>query len=257
MRISVIIPNWNGASFLEKAIQSALHQGELVGEVLVCDDGSTDQSAEIVASISDSRVKWLPGAHQGLPAIPRNRGIRAAQEELIAFLDNDDVWLPGKLEAQLRELLKPEIRLVSTNAWRMVNGGRQGKVLSRETSGLLSFTHLARCNEIICSSVLTRKSDLLKSGLFSESPRFRAVEDYQLWLRMTELGSMAYLASPYVEYRDQPTLSLRGKDTQAAQRLSWVYRDYAFSRLFKVDQWSKIAVLMSVLAWRKLKDLCP
>ena len=91
--------------------------------MLVCDDGSTDGSAGVVEAFDDPRVRWLPGAASGGPAAPRNRGIAAARGEWVAFLDSDDTWREGKLEAQLR-LLESTLRAsaCTTNAYRCLPG---------------------------------------------------------------------------------------------------------------------------------------
>ncbi|MFY9338906.1 MAG: glycosyltransferase family A protein [Methanosarcina flavescens] len=95
--ISVIIPTWNRAETLGKAISSALNQTLSPYEVLVCGvDGSPDQ--KVVNSINDPRVRWIEGGKDGLASIPRNIGIKASKGEWLAFLDSDDEWLPEKLE---------------------------------------------------------------------------------------------------------------------------------------------------------------
>ena len=102
--VSVIIPVWNAERTLKATIDSVLNQTIDVTEVLVCDDGSTDSSEEIVKNYSDSRVKWLTGRRGGRPAIPRNIGINNAKCDWLAFIDSDDVWLPNKLEKQFIQL---------------------------------------------------------------------------------------------------------------------------------------------------------
>jgi len=130
--VSVVIPTWNRADRLVEAIRSALEQSAPVLEVLICDDGSTDDSAERVATLAavDPRVRWLPGARGGRPAIPRNRGIAASRGEWLAFLDSDDTWLPGKLEAQLAAARGQGCAAVSSNALRMVDGRDAGPLLA-------------------------------------------------------------------------------------------------------------------------------
>ncbi len=93
--VSVIIPTWNAAATIKTAVLSALRQTYPPLEILVCEDGSTDNSKEIVESLNDARVRWLTGPHAGQPAIPRNRGIRKATGQWLAFLDSDDEWLPN------------------------------------------------------------------------------------------------------------------------------------------------------------------
>src|SRR6478672_2666674 len=99
-RVSVIMPVYNGAAFVSRAIDSVLRQTVRDLELIVVDDGSTDDTREVVTAITDSRLRYIHQQNRG-PSVARNNGIRAASAEWIAFLDSDDYWLPTKLEAQL------------------------------------------------------------------------------------------------------------------------------------------------------------
>jgi len=101
LKVSVIIPTYNGEGTLARAIQSVLMQAVDV-EILICDDGSTDRTLEIARKFS-CRI-LVNEMHTGGPNAGRNAGIRNATGELIAFLDQDDEWLPGKLSAQIKEI---------------------------------------------------------------------------------------------------------------------------------------------------------
>ena len=146
--ISVVIPTFNRAATLGKAIRSALEQTFPPLEVLICDDGSTDKSREIVESINDSRVRWIDGEHGGRPGIPRNRGIRASRGEWLAFLDSDDEWLPEKLEKQLTHANKMGCDAVCSNAIRYIpSQGHLGPMFVRWTLGIsVSFPVLLQNN---------------------------------------------------------------------------------------------------------------
>ena len=100
--LSIIIPTYNRKKFLLRAINSIYHQSFQNFEILICDDGSSDSTMALVKSISqrDSRVRWISGKHSGGPATPRNRGLKFARGEWVAFLDSDDTWLPSKIEHQ-------------------------------------------------------------------------------------------------------------------------------------------------------------
>ncbi|WP_275095371.1 glycosyltransferase family 2 protein [Oryzomonas japonica] len=100
--ITIIIPTWNHAQFLEKAVCSVLAQTSHLLEILVCDDGSTDDSEQVVRGIGDSRIRWNAEMRGGRPTLPRNRGIRESRGERIAFLDNYDEWFHKKLAKPLR-----------------------------------------------------------------------------------------------------------------------------------------------------------
>lgn len=100
-RVSVIIPTWNRAAYIGAAIESVRAQTFADWELIVVDDGSTDETAEILGALSDPRIRVLRIAHSGTTSIGRNAGIRVAKGEWVAFLDSDDLWLPEKLERQL------------------------------------------------------------------------------------------------------------------------------------------------------------
>lgn len=205
-KVSVVIPVYNGEAFIRNAIESAWAQGPVVDEVLICDDGSTDGTRRLVESLGD-RVTLLAEPHSGNPSVVRNAGVERASCELIAFLDADDVWLPGKIEAQLSALsAHPGIGLVSTNALRQTAPGRvEGlhPLLARAAGASGSvLDRLVVGNFIITSSVLVRRQLLLDAGLFCEREHLPGIEDYDLWLRVACIAQVAFLERPWLVYRD-------------------------------------------------------
>src|SRR5258706_11646315 len=102
-RVSVIIPNYNYAHYLTQSLDSVLAQTYPEVEIIVVDDGSTDDSETILRSYGD-RIRWIKQKNQGVSAA-RNLGVHETQGELVAFLDPDDLWLPAKLEWQVRRFL--------------------------------------------------------------------------------------------------------------------------------------------------------
>src|SRR5215213_6400356 len=114
--VAAIIPVYNGASQIQRSIESVLAQTRQVDEVIVIDDGSTDQTADVVRSYGD-RVRLLQQKNAGVAAA-RNHGMREARSQWIAFLDHDDAWLPEKIEEQLGALeAKPEARVCYSGYW--------------------------------------------------------------------------------------------------------------------------------------------
>lgn len=99
--VSVIMPSWNTARFIAESIQSVIDQTYQNWELLIVDDCSTDNTDEVVASFKDSRIKYFKNEKNSGAALTRNRAIREAQGEWIAFLDSDDLWEPQKLEKQI------------------------------------------------------------------------------------------------------------------------------------------------------------
>jgi glycosyltransferase involved in cell wall biosynthesis len=224
--VSVIIPTWNRAATIAAAITSALNQTHRPLEVLICDDGSTDNTREIVESFNDERVRWLSGPHAGRPAVPRNRGIREARGQWLAFLDSDDQWEPKKLSEQLDVTHRIGCHAACTNALRLVSGeGIRGNLLSWEQRRV-TFANLMDCNQVICSSAIIHRSLFELVDGFPEGPQLKALEDYALWLRVTTQTDFAYLDEPLVIYRDDPASSLRKDDPDVLTQREIVFNNF-------------------------------
>lgn len=203
-RVTVVIPSYNAEDTIRRALDSVVTQTPYVDEVLVIDDGSDDGTAEIVREYRQS-VTLLVEPHRGDPAIPRNIGIQRASNDLIAFLDADDVWLPGKVGAQIAALgVDSAAGLVCTNAFRQTQPevfedlaallpdgmGASGNVLPR----------LLANNFVITSSVLVFRAVLEEAGPFYSG--LAAAEDYGVWLRAARVCRFVYLEQPWLIYRD-------------------------------------------------------
>lgn len=223
--VSVIVPTWNRAGMVDAAIRSALAQTLAPREILVCDDGSTDETEARVRNIGDERVRWVPGPHKGVPAAPRNRGIAVAKGEWLAFLDSDDTWVPEKLELQLKAVGATGCGAVCSDAHRVIAGKRHGALLSGE-SKILEFTDMIKVNGVVCSSALVHRSFFPIIEGFPETPSLRVGEDYALWLRVASLGPIQYLATPLVNYRDEPADSVRGTGKDALSQRIAVLDDF-------------------------------
>ena len=208
-QVSVVIPTWNRAPALCRAVNSVLDQTFAVAEVLVCDDGSTDNSREMVEAIGDPRVRWSEGPRGGRPAIPRNRGIRESRGEWIAFLDDDDVWLPHKLETQLALVERYDCKASCTNAFRVLPGGQPAGTFMEGGDVRLTFAELLESNRVVCSSALVHRSIMSLAEGFPEDPSMLAIEDYALWLRVATLTDFACVSCPSLNYWDDPVNSLR------------------------------------------------
>jgi glycosyltransferase involved in cell wall biosynthesis len=196
----VVIPAYNAADTIAATIESVLAQTYRPVEVLAIDDGSTDQTWEIIRSYGD-RVRAFQQANAG-PAAARNTGLRESKGELIAFLDADDRWFPEKLSIQWQALLQqPSVGLVHSDViFFDVQTDRQWQ------SNVGRHRFVGKCtrqlmleNRILASSVLVRRKYLNRSGEFDE--QFKGVEDYDLWLRLSLCCEFAYVDRPLVWYR--------------------------------------------------------
>lgn len=186
-KISVIIPTYNRSAYIADAIRSVQAQTHSDIEIIVADDGSTDNTAAVVAQFEET-VTFISLPHRGQPAATRNAGLGAAKGDFIAFLDSDDLYLPYKLTLQLTAFEKyPEAGMVYSNGQFFRDDPRQvtGHVLDGlpTPSGDI-FAELLRGNFLAPPTVLIRRACLDTAGLFDERPDFFAVEDYDLWLRI-------------------------------------------------------------------------
>lgn len=231
--VSVVIPTFDRAEALERAVRSCLAQTHAVHEVLVCDDGSTDGSRERMHALGDERVKWLEGPRAGRPAVPRNRGIAAATGEWVAFLDDDDAWHPDKLSVQLQRLQGSDHGMACTNALRVRPGISEHVPYLPELRDPFDAAALLRVNQVICSSALVR-TDLLRTlSTFPEAPELRGLEDYALWLCLALHTSILYCPEPLTIYHDQPANSMRAGSLSVPEQrdrvLTWLRgtRSYA------------------------------
>ncbi|MBF0226603.1 MAG: glycosyltransferase [Desulfobacterales bacterium] len=181
-KVSVIIPTFNRAWAVKKAIDSVLAQDFKNFELIVVDDGSYDSTKEILKSYGD-KIITITQDNTGVSSA-RNKGIKLSQSEFISFLDSDDIWLPQKLSEQIKFFdLNPEALICQTEEIWIRNGVRVNpKNKHKKLSGMIFEQSLELCL-ISPSSVMLKKSLLEEIGLFDES--LPACEDYDLWLRVT------------------------------------------------------------------------
>ncbi len=181
--VSVVIPVFNGAPFVSKAVQSVRAQTVKDVEIIVVDDGSTDGTQAVLEELHLTMgIMWFQQDHGG-PARSRNRGIEAARGEFVAFLDCDDVWLPGKSEAQLEVMCRhPEVGLVHTD-YESVN--HDGQVL-RRIRARHSPEPLVRAfvggHTALPSTLLVRRSLLQQIGALNQD--LYGSEDSDLTIRL-------------------------------------------------------------------------
>lgn len=213
LKISVIIPTWNGEKILKKTIESCLNQTLKPIEILVCDDGSTDNSEKIIEQMNNNLVIWIPGIHSGTPAIPRNKGMEMSKGDWVAFCDNDDEWLPTKLEKQINMAQKLNCKAVCTNAIRKIGQiNIDGKMINFKKERI-TFNDLLNSNSIVCSSSLIHRSIFEKIGRYSEIIEHGSYADFIYWLRVATQTDFAFVNEPLVIYDDHPQTSIRANET--------------------------------------------
>ncbi|MFP4307685.1 MAG: glycosyltransferase family 2 protein [Desulfococcaceae bacterium] len=193
--ISVVIPAYNRAWTLRNAVDSVLDQAYSPFELLVIDDGSADETPALLREYGD-RIRVFRQSNQGVGAA-RNRGIAVARGSLIAFLDSDDRWLPGKLAAQAAFFEEhPEALICQTEEIWVRNGVRVNpRRRHQKRSGMIFEPSLALCL-VSPSAVMVRRSLFDEVGRFDET--LPACEDYDLWLRVSRRHPVHLIETPLI-----------------------------------------------------------
>jgi len=223
--VSVIIPSFNRAYCLPECIRSVLGQSGF--ELIVVNDGSTDDTVKVLKSFSDIRVIHLAN-NQGV-SYARNQGIEQAKGSLICFLDSDDLWEIGKLEAQVKWMQDhPECQAVYTDEIWIRNGVRVNPMFKHQKYSGDIFRQCLRLCIVSPSSVMLRKSLLDEVGVFDES--MPVCEDYDLWLRIAVRYPFKFLNDKLIikrgGHKDQLSRKYWGMDR---------WRIYALEKLLLGD----------------------
>ncbi|MGM9506797.1 glycosyltransferase family 2 protein [Larkinella sp. GY13] len=210
---SVIVPLFNKDQYIDKCIGSVLAQTYSAFELLIINDGSFDNSVSIVKQFEDSRIILINQVNLGV-ALARNRGVKEAKFEYIAFLDADDWWEPTFL-AELSELVNdyPQAILYGSNYYYVKYGQHQLEkkgLIEGFVSGYIDYISVygaTFCVPINCSFVVVRRNAFMKVGGFRSDLRFG--EDFDLWIRLALSGKVAYLNKPLAYSNQDVELSNR------------------------------------------------
>jgi glycosyltransferase involved in cell wall biosynthesis len=246
-KVSVIVAAYNYARFLADALDSVVRQTFADYEVLVIDDGSSDDTAAVVQPfLDDARVHYYRTPHLGQSGA-KNTGMRLARAPLLAFLDADDLWLPDKLARQVA-LLRADPALAVVHTRRLLID-ESGRVLEYEQPQLprgLVLPRLFRDNFVCFSSVLARRPVLEEAGGFDNE--LSLAIDYDLWLRVARRHRFDHVDEPLVCYRTgHASLSRR-----IEERLAAVY----YIRRRFLDEQGGRALLEPALVRRAESETC-
>ena len=205
--VTVVISTYNRASWLREAVDSVRAQSFTDYELIIADDGSSDNTptvAEQMVAQMGVALRYLRLEHSGRPSVARNRALAAARGELVAFLDDDDVWPADKLERQVRHFEnEPETGMVYGDVRFMKEDGTSSPspavLAEREKrSGMMLSDLIGDCF-IYPSTVMARRALVLAVGCFNES--LNIVEDYDLWLRLAAIAPVAFVPGAPVTLR--------------------------------------------------------
>ena len=197
-RVSVVVPTHNRGPVLSRAIESVLAQSEQRFEILVVDDGSpNNEQLDIVTMYRDSRLHYSRLPTRRGPAAARNLGVRNAHAPYVAFLDDDDEWLPEKLAWQLAILDRAESHIGAVCTARYTVNQRTGTIEETRCS-VADFDRPLFRNIITTSSMVVRRECFDKIGFFDEA--LEASSDYDMWLRLSRAYRIYYLDEALVRY---------------------------------------------------------
>ena len=203
-KVSLIIPVYNQERYIQESVESALKQDYEPLEVIVVDDGSTDRTSRILKRFGQ-RIRYIPQENRGAAAA-LNRGVQLAQGSFVGWLSGDDLYLPGKITAQVHEFqAEPSLGLVYTD-WVMIDaGGREIRTVCAPCPSAERFAReLLKSNFINGSSVLIRKECLARVGYFDET--LVADVDGDMWFKLLKYGHrFGHVARPLLKYRRHPS----------------------------------------------------
>ena len=214
MKISVIIPTHNRAKLLAKTIDSVLNQSVKVNEIIIIDDGSTDDTKNLILSYNNDKIIYIFQNNKGVSSA-RNTGINLAKNEWLCFLDSDDIWHEDKLVKQIEFHTKNTHILFShtDELWMFNNKIINQKKHQQKPSGFC-FEENIQNTLIGASTIMIHKKVLLDVGYFDET--LIACEDYDLWLRILlkyELGLISEkLITKFAGHENQLSFSTKMMD---------------------------------------------
>ena len=202
--VSVVLPTYNCARFLPESVGAVLSQTYTHYEVIVVDDGSTDNTKDVLNPFMQ-KIRYIKlEQNKGLP-VARNTGIQSARGKYVAFIDADDLWLPEKLQTDIEYFeTHPEVSMVYSKHINIDEKGRvvNGSVKKQLPSGNVFTQLFSEQNFVIASSVVVRKNVFETTGLFDE--QLFNCQDWDLWLRIAFHFQVAGINKPLVKYRHNP-----------------------------------------------------
>ena len=197
VKASVIVAVYNGAKTLTQTIESILSQTYDNFELLLIDDGSTDESKNLIEKyLEDERVKYFKKQNGGV-ASARNFGIARATGEVIGFCDQDDQWLPQKLEKQIPLFSDPDVGLVYS--WVDIDRHGKRECSTPEFEGEC-FEALLNRNFVSCCTAMVRRTVLNQVNGLDESRELHGVDDRHLWLKVARISKLAVAKTPLAIY---------------------------------------------------------
>ena len=256
---SIVIPSYNRADFIEKTIKSVLAQTFTEFEVIVVDDGSTDDTKKVILSIESSKIRYVYTSNRERAAA-RNTGAKSAIGEYIYFLDSDDLLYPKHLELARQFILKNQTKVFFQQYEFTLENGKKRQAY-KPSSKILNKELIKRGNFMSCHGVFIDRKVFLQN-LFNEDRELSGSEDYELWLRLAARYPIFYspaVSSTLVFHSMRSVLNMNKEELIKRKELmlEYILKDSVFISKYekyvsqlKADAYSYIA-LHSILAGEK------
>ena len=253
--ISVIIPTYNRCDLLKRAINSVIKQTITPKEIIVVDNGSTDQTYQMVSSLFPE-INYFIEKKRGVSAA-RNKGILESKSKWIAFLDSDDAWKPTKLEKQMEYSVfnQDKYRIIHTDETWYRNKKFLNQLKKHKKSGGNIFKNSLQLCCISPSSVVLNKQIFEEYGLFDEN--LEVCEDYDMWIRITAKEEVGFLDSPlvlkYGGHSDQLSKKFWGMDRFRIKSLEKNLKNEHFSKSQKINVLDTLIEKLTIVSDGALK----
>ena len=253
--ISVIIPTYNRCDLLKRAINSVIKQTITPKEIIIVDNGSTDQTYQMVSSLFPE-INYFIEKKRGVSAA-RNKGILESKSKWIAFLDSDDAWKPTKLEKQMEFSIfnEDKYRIIHTDETWYRNKKFLNQLKKHKKSGGNIFKNSLQLCCISPSSVVLKKQIFDDYGLFDEN--LEVCEDYDMWIRITAKEEVGFLDSPlvlkYGGHSDQLSKKFWGMDRFRIESLEKNLKNEHFSKSQKINVLDTLIEKLTIVSDGALK----
>lgn len=253
--ISVIIPTYNRCDLLKRAINSVIKQTITPKEIIIVDNGSTDQTYQMVSSLFPE-INYFIEKKRGVSAA-RNKGILESKSKWIAFLDSDDAWKPTKLEKQMEFSIfnQDKYRIIHTDETWYRNKKFLNQLKKHKKSGGNIFKNSLQLCCISPSSVVLKKQIFDDYGLFDEN--LEVCEDYDMWIRITAKEEVGFLDSPlvlkYGGHSDQLSKKFWGMDRFRIKSLEKNLKNEHFSKSQKINVLDTLIEKLTIVSDGALK----
>lgn len=243
--VSVIMPTYNHAKFIGKAIDSVLNQTYKDLELIIVDNYSEDDTEEIVASYKDDRIIYLKFRNNGIIAASRNHGIKHSHGEYIAFLDSDDLWMSEKLEKQVPWFDDSEVGLVYSKCFVLKNNEVYRTAPNMKLYNGYAFHKMIFITNVPVLTAVIRKEVVEKIGLFDEDMKLIGLEDNNYWIRLSKVFKVMSVNKPVAIYREHLNNLSKKSAYQFAQSYLYLSKKLLRLKIITFGQW----IFFSLPGW--------